>query len=61
MLLGRGDGTLAAPTDVATIYNLAFLNLAFLAADDLNRDGRPDVVRANADDTVTIWTTGCAP
>jgi hypothetical protein len=56
VLLGRGDGTLAAATNVATTYNLAFLT-----AGDLNRDGRPDVVSANTDESVTIWTAGCAP
>ncbi len=56
VLLGHGDGTLAAPSNTAATYNLAFL-----AAGDLNGDGRPDLASANADSTVTVWTTSCTP
>jgi hypothetical protein len=56
VLLGRGDGTLAAPTNVAAAYNIAFMTAA-----DFTADGRPDLVTANADQTVTIWSTSCAP
>lgn len=49
-------GTLAQASGIALVSTLAQTNTPyFVAAGDLNGDGRQDLISLNGDDTVTVW------
>lgn len=57
MIVGKGDGTFRLPFDLTSGRHPQSI-----AAGDLNRDGRPDIVTANtASNSVTVFLSRAAP